>query len=152
MPESTFTVSIDRTSLDKDPLVMSGHGNTLLAVIGYQEPPMVPQLALAPESELIHGDVTLGWKFQSVILPLKVATLEASSETESRAAIAELVEAITQFPARYPVTITVNDAPPETWACDPGSLTPDGERDSTNLEEYDQVWSLNIPAYPIRSV
>ena len=148
---STFRVSIDRTSMGLGPLVMSGDDDldTVLSVISYQEPALQARVKYAPSSDWVHGEMALGFTWQQVMLNFEIATLDAASEAASREAIAELMAAIGRL--SFKTTITVNDAAPEVWSCQPGSLAPVSDRSFNDMVNHDPSWALSIPAYPVRS-
>lgn len=150
---STFSISIDRTSLSEAPLVLSGDKGTTaeLGVSSYDEPALQARVAYAPPSDFMHGDLALGWTWQQALLTFTVFATDSSTEQEQRDLIAELVAATTQFPA-YEVTVTVDDADPEVWQCDPGTVAPIGSRNRLNVERHNPEWSVSIPCYPVRSV
>lgn len=150
---STFSISIDRTSLSLSPLVLSGDAGTTaeLGVANYSEPAMLPRVGYAPSSDFVHGDLALGWTYQQTLLNFDVFATSPADEQEQRDLIADLVAAVTQFPA-YEVTVTVDDAAPETWTCDPGSVTPNGSRNWADVKHHNPVWAVSIPCYPVRSI
>lgn len=133
------------------PLVLTGHAEPtrFLSVSDYQEPALQPRITYAPESD-VHGDLPLGWSYQQSILGFNVFYEGGSSETVMRAKIAELVAALGRL--SFTTTVTVNDADPEAWTCNPGSVTAVGGRTRTDMRLYNPVWSVAIPVYPIRSV
>jgi hypothetical protein len=126
-----------------------GSSNTVLGVTGYREPAMQPRIQYAPSSLELHGDLALGWTWQQTILGFEVAAFSAASEQASRDAVAELLAAITQG-LEFDVSVTVGDADPEVWTCNPGTLTPTGDRSSADLRRHTDPWSVTLPAYPVR--
>ena len=147
----SLTISIDRTSMSLTPLLLTGHDDAsrVLSVSDYSEPPLQARITYAPDGDA-HGSMALGWSYQQTLLGFSVFKESAASETAARAAIAELAAALGRL--SYTVTITVGDAAPETWTCDPGSIAPAGGRSFNDLKTYDNAWAVTIPAYPIRSV
>lgn len=151
MDDSTLVISIDRESLELEPLVLYGHGSEPgLGVSDYTEPAMRPRIGYAPDSEWIHGSQPLSVVWQESILGFNVFPDEAESETEARQWLAVLVQAVGRL--RYTVTVTVDDAPPETWVCTAATVSPVGGRTSVNLRDHDPVWEVTIPCQPIRSI
>lgn len=148
---STLTISIDRTSMSLSPLLLTGHDNParLLSVSGYREPAMQARINYAPTGDS-HGDIPLGWSYQQSLIGFNVFDELGDTEADARAAIAELSAALGRL--TYTVTITVGDADPETWTCNPGSIAPADDRTTTDLQTHANVWAVTIPAYPIRSV
>lgn len=133
------------------PLVLAGHDITrVLSVSGYREPSMQARITYAPTGDQ-HGDMPLGWSYQEALLGFN-AFDEAPGDTEddARAKIAELAAALGRL--SYEVTVTINDADPETWTCRPGSIAPADDRTSIDLQTNTNTWAVTIPAYPIRSV
>ena len=149
---STFTISIDRTSLSLSALVLKGHddGSLALGVTNYSEPAMQARVQYAPSSGYLHGEQPLGWSWQETMLNFGVVTFNQASESASRALLAELRAAITQF--SYVTTVTVDDADPEGWLCRPGSLSPAGGRSHIDLTHHNPEWAVAIPCHPVRSV
>ena len=149
---ATLTISIDRTALSLSPLVLKGHddGSVTLGVTSYTEPAMQARVAYAPTSGYLHGEQPLGWSWQETMLNLSVVTFGQATESGSRALVAELLAAITQF--RYVTTVTVDDADPEGWLCRPGSLTPVSGRSVVDITHHIPEWSVSIPCHPVRSV
>lgn len=152
MTAPTLTISIDRTSLTLDPLVLTGHidEDRVLSVSDYQEPAMQPRIQYAPSSDDVSGEMPLGWVWQDSILGFNVFSDASSTEADMRSKVAELVAAIARL--SYETTVTVNDAPPEVWTCRPGSVAPVGGRSLVDMRLHNPVWSVAIPVYPIRSV
>lgn len=146
----TLLISIDRTLLSLSPLVLSGSDDAnALGISGYQEPAMQPRVSYAPDSGWVDGDAALSWKWQQSILGFN-AFPSATSEVSARALHAELVAAVTQG-LEFPVTVTVDDADPETWICNPGSVVYVEGRDFPDLLRHNAVWSVILPCHPIRS-
>lgn len=147
----SLTISIARTSMSLPALVLTGHDDAsrVLSVSDYTEPALQARITYAPDGDT-HGSLALGWSYQQAILGFSVFKESAASEAEARAAIAELAAALGRM--RYTVTITVNDADPEAWTCDAGSIAPAGGRSFNDLKTHDNAWAVTIPAYPVRSV
>jgi hypothetical protein len=149
--DGQLTISIDRASLALPALVLLGHGTTPgLAVEGYTEPALRPRVAYAADSDWVDGSMPLSMSWQESLIGFSVFPDEAASEAQARLWVAELVQALGRL--RYLVTITVNDAPAETWTCAPGTVTPSGARSLMNMRDHDQVWEVSIPCQPIRSI
>lgn len=150
MTDPAFQISIDRAGLELAPLVLKNDRTTSLTLTWYREPAMQARIKYAPSSAHVHGDVALAWAWQQTILPFGVAARGAATEDAARAAVSELVAAITQM--QYDVTVTpAAGATPEVWRCDPGSVTPEGDRTYVDLRDHDPGWSIAIPCYPVRS-
>lgn len=148
---SSLTISIDRSNMagSLDPLVLLGHvgsANTVLGVIGYREPARQTRVRYAPPSDFTHGDVALGWNWQQSVLPFTVRGFGAT-ETQVKAAIAELEAAVARM--SYEVTVTVSDAPALVWTCDPGQVIPVRDRSYTDLRLAVPAWSVEIPCHPV---
>lgn len=147
---STLVITIGRESLGKAPLVLSGsEDGTPLGVTDYTEPAMNSRVTYAPDSAYVHGSMPLAVTLQDTIVGFAVCTTDAVTESESRALIAEVREAVGQF--SFPTTVQVNDAPAETWRCHAGSVVPVSSRTTVDLENHDPEWSVTIPAHPIRT-
>lgn len=147
--DPSLTISIDRAALDLDPLVLVASGVGELGITAYREPAMQARLTTT-SSQLVHGDVTLGWSWQQALLDFSFTT-RVDTETDSRALVAAVRDAISQG-LSFAVTVTASDAPAETWSCNPGSLTPDAGRSRVDMKHVRPVWSVSLPCYPIRSV
>lgn len=143
----TLIITIGRASLGKTPLVLSGsEDGTPLGITGYTEPAENPRVTYAPDSAYANGSTPLAVTWQQTIVGFDVCTTDAATESAAKALIAELREALRQF--SFPVTVEVGDAPAETWACHPGSVTPAGGRTTVDLANHDPQWSVVIPAQP----
>lgn len=146
MPEPTLTISIDRTALALTPLVLSGRDDgSPLGVTDFTEPGRQPRI-VSISSDHQHGDNPLRWSYQQAVLTFS-AFPEADDEATAQAALEELRAAITQG-LRYEVTVTISDAPPKVWTCNPGTLSPPS-RDYLNLKHHFPVWSVTLPCHPI---
>lgn len=126
-----------------------GDATTVLGVIDYQEPALQARVKSLPSDD-VHGDLPLAWSWQQTILGWDVAAMSSASEQETRDALAELRAAITQG-LNFAVTVTVGDADPETWTCQPGALSPTAGRTSSNLRRFNDPWSVTLPCYPVRA-
>lgn len=148
---STLLISIDRTSLALAALVLSGSNDANpIGITDYAEPAMLPRVTYAPDSAYEDGSMPLAVSWQQTILGFEVSTTEAASEAASRLLIAELVRAVSQF--SFTVTVTVDGAPAETWTCHAGSVQPAGSRTFADLLRHNPVWSVTIPAHPLRAI
>lgn len=148
--DPSLLISIDRTALSLSPLVCSGtNDGSPFGITDYAEPAMQARVSYLPDSRWAHGSQPNAWSWQQTILPFSVIA-NASTETAARAAIAELRAAVTQG-LSFLVTVTVSDAAPEVWTCNPGSVTPAGSRTFSDLRHVDNEWAVSIPAYPVRS-
>lgn len=147
---SSLVITIGRASLGKAPLVLSGSDDgTQLGITDYTEPAIQSRVTYAPDSPYVHGSTPLAVALQETIVGFAVCTTDAVTESEARALISELREAVMQF--SFPTTVAIGDAPAETWSCHAGSVTPVGSRTSVNLRDHDPEWSVTIPAHPIRT-
>ena len=147
----TFDISIDRTGMTPStPLVMSGNNDasTALKVVSYREPAMQARIRYAPTSDYEHGDIPLAWSWQQTLLSFEVTTRGATTEAAARAAVAELVAAVARL--SYSVTVTVDGAAPETWACNPGTVAPRDDRNRVDVTHHSSVWVVTIPCHPVR--
>lgn len=132
-------------------LVLTGHDDPTraLSIASYREPAMQPRITYAPSGDE-HGDTPLSWSYQEIVHSFNVFDEGSDSEATTRAKIAELTAALGRL--TFPMTITVDDADPETWVCRAGAVTPVDDRNSTDLQTHEALWAVVIPAYPIRSV
>jgi hypothetical protein len=132
------------------PLVMDGSeaGASALGVTAYTEPAVQPRVSYAPTSPYLHGEAPLGWSYQQTLLSFSVAPIAPASEAAARALIETLRAAVTRM--SFTVTVNVNGAGNEVWACHVGSVTPAGGRDSVNLRDHNPEWNVSIPCYPVR--
>lgn len=148
-------ISIVRDALSLPNLKMVGSSDDLanstsvLGVIAYTEPALQARNQLAPPSNDQHGDLVLGWTWQQSVLNFTVAAFGSASEQETRDAVAELRDAITQA-LEFEVRVTVGDSAVEVWTCNPGSVAPAGERTSANLRRFDDPWVVSLPCFPVR--
>lgn len=147
---STLLISIDRTGLSRAPLVLSGSNDANpLGISNYTEPAVLPRITYMPDSAYEDGSTPLAVSWQETILGFDVVTAGAATEAASRTLVAELRQAISQF--SFDVIVTVDGAPAETWACHTGALQAAG-RTYVNLRYHNPVWSVTIPAHPIRTI
>lgn len=154
MPDPSLTIAIDRTGMAgaPAPLVLVSKAsdvasNSVLGVSGYREPAKQMRRRTAPPSDFLHGDVVLGMVYQQATLPFQVTAKPGSTETQVKAALAELEAAIARL--QFEVTVTVGDAPAQTWTCDAGEAMPTSDRSYADLRSVRPSWSVSIPCYPI---
>lgn len=148
---STFTITMTRTELSLADLVLSGADDANpVGVTNYQEPARIARIRYAPSSDLIEGDVALSGTYHQTDLGFDVVTDLAASEAASRTLLAEVRAAIGQF--SFTTTVVVDGAPSEAWACDMGSMSPEGPRSFADLENHDPVWSVAIPVHPTPTI
>lgn len=150
MTDPTLTVSISGTTDDPDPLVLTGHADPsrYLSISDYSEPAMQTRVSYLTSDDL--PDMPLGWTWQTPTLGFNVFYDGMVSEATMRARVATLLSRVARL--SYEVTVTVGDADPETWTCQPGSVVPVGGRTLSDLRRFDLLWSVTIPVYPIRSL
>jgi hypothetical protein len=125
-----------------------GRGSSAARPGGYREPAMQARINYAPTGDA-HGDVPLSWSYQETVLSFNVFDELSTTEAAARAKIATLVAALGRL--SYTVTITVDGATAEVWTCRPGSVVPVDDRTTFDLQSHRAVWTVTIPAYPIRS-
>lgn len=146
----TLTISISRTSLSLSPLVLSAANDaTTLGITAYTEPAREQSVEWAPDSRYVHGSVALSSRLPQTILNFDVGTDLASTEAAARTLIEALRTAAGQF--SYDVTVTVDGAPAETWACAPGSVGA-GVRTYENLRSHNTVYPVSLPCHPIPTI
>lgn len=146
-----WQISFDRTGMDPDePLVIKNDGTTPLTLVAYREPAIQTRVRNAPTADDTHGEQDLAWSYQDTLMLFSVAARDAPSEAFARAAIAELVAAISRL--AYPVAVTPNDAPVETWrGKQPITVSPGDARLYHDLRDHDPVWNVSCTCYPVRS-
>lgn len=143
----SLLIEIDRASLSLADLVLSADNDVNeLGVTNYVEPAMQARIRYAPSSDYVHGDVALAVAYQQSLLRFDVITDQAATETESRALLAVLKTALRQ--RQFNVTVTVDDADPEVWACVAGSIAPAEGRTFADLRDHDPEWTVTIPCHP----
>lgn len=147
----TVTITIDRSSMALPDLVIDGQQPLSgdLGLVSYQEPALQPRIKYAPTSDWVHGEMALGFTYQQVMLQLDVTTPNATTEAQARAAIAALAAALGRL--SFTTTVTIDGATPETWSCQPGSVSPAEARTYVDLVHHRPVWQVSIPAQPLRS-
>lgn len=144
----SLLISIDRTLLGLPPLVLSGIDDAnLLGVADYREPERVARVTYAPTSRHEHGDMPLAMSLAQSVLGFDVFPT-AATESAARALHTELSNAITQG-LEFPVTVTVGDAPAETWTCNPGFIAYPNGRTFVDLRDHNAIWSVSLPCYPV---
>lgn len=146
---TSFVVSIDRTSLSLSPLVLSGSRDpgVTLGIIAPQEPVRAPLNGYAPQG-FTNGQQLLMSVLQQTLWSFSVMPL-VTSEAAADTAYDALAAAINQF--AYNVTVTKNGGTAKVWACDPGTISPAGERSRIDLERHVPVWQVTIPCFPVPS-
>lgn len=144
----TLTVSIDRTSLSLDPLVLSGSedGTTWGIVSDTFQMPMKQARIAYVDSPFQHGSTAVGWSWQQGLISFD-ASPEVASEVALANALAELEAALGRL--SYEVTTTVNGQA-DVWRCDPGSLASEG-RGLIDLDDHAPAYTVTIPCYPVAS-
>lgn len=151
MSEPTLTISIDRTGMAGSPAALTfsatpGVGER--GITNYREP-MLQTRRRTVEADDIHGERTQAWKWQQTILAFDVVTDASATEAESRALVAEIRAAVSRL--SYAVTVTVNGATAEVWACTVGSANYRDARMYADLVDHNPVVSVSIPCHPVRS-
>lgn len=151
MADPTFTISIDRTGMagSPAPLTFSGTpGVGELGVVNYREPRLQTRRRTL-EADDIHGVRTQAWKWQESILSFDVVTDASSTEAESRGYVTDIRAAISRL--SYSVTVTVNGATAEVWACTVGDVNYAADRAYQDLASHNPVLEVSIPCHPVRS-
>lgn len=143
----TLTITIDRASMSLPPLEFSGRlDGTTLGVVEYQAPARVSRVDYVPDVAGVHGSEAQAWSWEQAILGWSFVRVGATTEAQLQASYGEVVAALGR--RSYTITTQVSDAAPETWACDPGSVTP-APRDLVNLRHLGTVYAVTVPVYPI---
>ena len=147
----TLTVTIDRTSLSKSPLVLSAGHDTTIGLSAYQPPSKVARITYMPDNSSIHGSEAIASSWQQAILGFNALIDQAASEADIASAVSDLTAAVEQF--SYTITTQVGNAPAEKWSADMGSITlaDSGGRVFEDLAHLNPVYSVTIPVYPIPS-
>ena len=143
---STLVITID----DTVDIVMTGSAGSTsaLGITAYAEPAIQPRVAYAPSSPFLHGETPLGMSYQQTLLTFTVAPMRQTTEAAARALIETLRTSISRM--AYQVTVNVDGAGNEVWACHAGSVTPAGERTRIDVKYHTPEWNVTIPCYPIR--
>lgn len=149
----SLTISIDRTGMvgSPAPLVLVSDradpaSNIALGCSGFREPAKRMRRRIAPPSDFLHGDVVLGFAYDQADLSFEVMAFNAT-ETEAKAALAELEAAIARL--QFELTVTVGDSPSLVYVCDAGEAIPVRDRSYVDLKYVHPKWSVSIPCYPI---
>lgn len=156
MPDPTLVISIDHAGPYPvagavAPLVFSGSdGSGDFGIVRFREPAVEPEVTYADRGGNHHGDIATAWRYPDVVHDWAFVTDEAGDEPTSRSQLAVVRAFLVRL--QYAMTITVAGAPPETWSCKPGSLSPASDRDRNDLADGNPVWNVNLPAHPIRTV
>ena len=142
----TFSLSIDRTSLSLEPLVLSGvdDANVWGVLPGWQMPSKLAMLAEAT-SPNTHGSVPTHWKWQQTLMAGDAAP-RVDSTAELAAAIADLETALSRL--SYEVSVLRGGVSFGTWVCSTGSLIP-SPLDYVELSNDQQPYSITIPCHPV---
>ena len=144
---SSLVITIDAAT----DIVMSASpvSPTELGVTAYSEPAILPRINYAPDSPYLHGSTALGWTYDQAVLNFTVGTMLSATEAEARGHIATLRAAVSRL--SYNVTVNVDGAGDEVWACTVGAVTPVGPRDMVNIRTHKTEWNVSIPCYPVSS-
>lgn len=142
----TTSVSIDRTSLGKGPLLIgsSGAAPYSLTDTGLGRPAITARAAVV-QSPWLHGEQVVSVVREQSSLPLEVI-LSALSDATLDACRVALDEALWQFD--YRITVQEGDTT-TTWRCSPASY---GIKDTVmhyNVSDHYEVWTITVPVYPI---
>lgn len=149
MVDPTLVISIPRLLLpgSLDPLVFSGtQDENPLGISDFAEPPLTPRIVGVENDAPVHGSTPLRWSYQDTTLQWATYP-DADDETDVQAFFAEIQAAITQG-LRFPVHVTISDAPTKVWSCQPGTITPEA-RSRPNLANHDPSWTILLPCNPI---
>jgi len=146
---TTATVTIDRTSLGKAPLVIGSNptGTYVLTDKGLGRPGVTPRLVFAADSPWVDGSVPTAATRANSELPLEVH-IQAASASALAAAKADLDEALWQF--TYTVTVA-EGANSVTWTCYPAAHGLTDVVSDFNVADFFEVWGITIPVYPVAS-
>lgn len=140
---STVTVSIDRTSLGKEPLVIADDGEVYQFTdsgVGYVTKTV--RTEMLPDSRAIDGSEVLSYALEATALPLEFHVW-ADSSAGLAAAVAELEEAL--YRLDYPVTRTV-DGVSQAWSGAPCLPTPSRASVLSGVvAQHFDTFSVSIP-------
>lgn len=151
---TTLTLTIGRASLPGglSPLAFSGsNDSTLWGITGLQVPGRIRRNTTIPPADNVHGDELYATSLQQGLISFE-ARPTVTDEAGRQAALAELYAALDQ--AAYPTTITIGNAAPEEWDCQPGSavLANSQGRTLVDLRDSKPVYIVTIPCFPIPAV
>lgn len=137
------SVSIDRTSLGKDPLVIADDGAVYRFTedgVGYVVQSV--EVTTAPDSRDMDGSEVIAFRKVATSLPLEFHVI-AASRADLIDAIAEVEEAL--YRLTFPVTRTV-DGSAKTYAGSPCALVPKrASEDSGVLAAHFDTFTVTIP-------
>jgi hypothetical protein len=149
MTDPTLTVTIDRTSLSLDPLVLSGADDDVeLGILSFQRPGLQQRLTTAPDSRWFHSSEATSTAWQQAILAFDWARdgLDVT-EADVEAAYDEVAAAVGQF--SFLVTTQVNGATARVWSANAGSITPSARTFEDLVNPNATPFSVSIPVYPL---
>lgn len=142
---STASVSIDRTSLGKAPLVIADDGAVFRFTdngVGYVVQSV--RVSTMPDSIDVDGSEPIAFTREATSLPLEFY-IQGASTAEVEASLAELEEAL--FRLSYPVTRTV-DGGSKTYSGGPTAPTPiRSSVDAGVLAAHFDTVAVSIPFY-----
>lgn len=139
-------ISLTFPDVDADgDLVFSGveDGNPL-GLLAMTEPGRIARLVYADDSPHVHGSLAIAGSWQQAVISAQV-NLKGATQADLNAKKARMFAALERF--RYPVIQSANGVT-SSWICDMGSASPD-EMNVNDLEDFEAVFSLSIPCYPI---
>lgn len=150
--DPTLVISIDETGVvgATGPLVFSGRldDDPELGITDFREPASEPIVVYADRATNQHGSIATEWSYPDILHAWSFVP-RVANETELEVQTALIRAFLGRL--RYAITITKADAPPATWSCKPGSLTPAESRTRLNITRSNPVWDITVPAHPIRT-
>jgi hypothetical protein len=142
------TVSIDRTSLSADPLVIDTEGFSvyLVDVAGLGRVGTTPRETFATPSPWVHGQLRTAVVKEESTLPLTVR-VQAGNTADLHDAVHTLEAALFQFV--YTVTVTL-DGQAMAWTAYPATIgAVDGLTAFERVTGHFEDLSISIPVYPV---
>lgn len=154
-----LTITIDRTILGLDPIVISGRRrDTPLVCTDFKEPgrPVVHNYAGdGGVGKGAHSSMSYGWRHPEARFEFTVKPDRPATETAARTLIDDLGVALRQSDPEvyagqgFEVSYVVNGAPVRTYLCKPGDWVPADGRTTFNLMWADAPWRADLPCHPI---
>lgn len=142
----TTSVSIDRTSLGKGPLLIGSSGAAPYSLTdkGLGRPAVTTR-ANTVQSPWLHGEQVVSVVREQSSLPLEVAISALSEATLDLCRVA-LDEALWQFD--YQITVLEGETA-KVWRCSPASYGINDTVMHHNVSGHYEVWTITVPVYPI---
>lgn len=151
MIDPDLTLKADRSLLPGAPAPLELHGRTgsgLYVVTAWSPPALISHTTYAPPNPFVDGQEPVGTAWETALASFTYFA-DVDTETDAKAARADLVAAISQF--AWDLTSIESDAPGEVWHCERGSIRLENDEGRTfaDMANTHPHYRVTIPCYPI---